>query len=190
MIGYCNTLQTPGIAPSSAAKSAAYREVQKDDKQAIHDGRHAPGGISTIAPPIEIFHPIFKDFIRFIDDPKVQPTPEDLDNVRTLMSLVSQIFLSEEYAKGINVQLRQVLSKILNGAVYQELNSDGTSADGVMTLTLGTAHIMTLVLEWKREIGEGGCDSSTQAGLSMKRIWLDPTVGYNCCIHIKFISDY
>jgi hypothetical protein len=187
LIGYCNTLQTPGIAPSSAAKSAAYWEVQKDDKHAIHDGRHAPAGISTIAPPIEIFHPIFNDFIRFIDDPNVQPTPEDLDNVRTLMSLASGIYLSEEYLMKIKAQLRQVLVKILFNA---KADDDETEADVILKTMINSAQFMTLALEWRRELGEGGYDSSTQAGLSMKRAWLESNVGYNCCIHIKFISDY
>jgi len=104
-------------------------------------------GISTITPLIEIFHPIFNNFIHFIDDPDIQPTPEDLNNVWTLISLVSQIFLKEEYANRINVQLRQVLLTILNGAVYQELNFDGTSADSVLTLMLGMSYIMTMILE-------------------------------------------
>ena len=146
-------------------------------------------GISTVAPPIEIFHPIFNDFIRLANDPDVQPTCEDLHNVRTLMSLVSQIFSTEENGKGINPQLRQVLSRILGDVVFQATNFDATAADGVITVTIGSAHITTLILEWKKEIGEGGCDSSTQAGLSMKRTWLDPNVSYNC-IHIEFISDY
>jgi hypothetical protein len=176
-------LETPRIAPSDAAKSAAYREVQNDDTQVIHDGRHAPMGISTIAPPIEIFHPIFNDFIRFVNDPDVQPTREDLDNVRTLMSLASGIYLSEEYCKEIKPQLLKALLKIL---VNAKADDDETEADDILKMTINTAQFMTLALEWRRELD---CDSSAQAGFSMKRAWLDSNVGYNC-IHIEFISDY
>ena len=160
--------------------------VQNNDTQVIHDGQHAPMGISTVAPPIEIFHPIFNDFIRLANDPDVQPTCEDLHNVRTLMSLASGVYLSKEYRKKIKAQLCKTLVKIL---VNAEADDDETEADDILKMTINTAQFMTLALEWRRELGEGGCDSSTQAGLSMKRAWLESNVGCNC-IHIEFISDY
>jgi hypothetical protein len=143
-------------------------------------------GISTIAPPIEIFHPIFNDSISFVSDPDVQPTREDLDNVRTLMSLASGIYLSEEYRKKIKAQLSKALLKFL---VNANADDDETEADDILKMTINTAQSMILALEWRQELGEGGCDSSTQAGLNMKHAWLELSVGYNC-IHIDFISDY
>ena len=103
------------------------------------------------------------------------------------MSLASGVYLSEEYRKKIKAQLCKTLVKIL---VNAEADNDETEADDILKMTINTAQFMTLALEWRRELGEGGCDSSTQAGLSMKRAWLESNVGYNCCIHIKFISDY
>lgn len=85
-------------------------------------------GISTIVPPIEIFHPIFNDFIHFVNDPDVQPTPEDLDNVETLMSLASGIYLSEEYRQKIKAQLHKALLKIL---VNAKADDDETEADDI-----------------------------------------------------------
>lgn len=86
----------------------------------------------------------------------------------------------------IKTQLRKALLKIL---VNVEADDDETEVDDIFKMTINTAQFMTLILEWRQELGKGGCDPSTQAGLSMKRAWLESTVGHNR-IHIELISDY
>ena len=67
----------------------------------------------------------------------------------------------------------------------QTLN--GTKADGVITLQIGDDRIVFLIIELKRELGEGGCDPATQAGLSMRRTWIELSVGYN--LRLDHMSD-
>lgn len=181
LLGYHETVLTPGMTPSEGAKSTGYRQIQGDDAQAIYDGRRPPTGlISTIAPPIQIFHPIFDDFIYLVNDPDFQPTVDDIKYVQELMYFASEVGRKEEGQDGLNEGLRKCLRRILQAEVHVEPNGDGTEADGVITLQIGDVRIMLLILELKRELGEGGCDPTTQAGLSMKRSWIASSVGYNC----------
>jgi hypothetical protein len=169
------------MTPSEAAKSTGYRINQSDVARAIYDGRRAlTEPISTVAPPIQIFHPIFDDFIHLVNDPDFQPTVDDIKDVQELMYFASEVGRKEEGQGGFNEGLRKRLRRILQAEVHVEPNDDGTEADGVITLQIGDDRIKFLILELKREVGEGGCDPTTQAGLSMKRSWIEPSVGYNC----------
>ena len=171
---------TPGITPSEGAKATWYRKIQGDDAQVIYDGRRAPNGlISTVCPPIQIFHPIFDDFIHFVNDPDVQPTADDLKNVQELMYFASEVGRKEDRHDGHNDGLRELLRRILQAEVHEESNDDGTRPDGIITLQIGDARIAFLILELKRELGEGGCDPTIQAGLSMKHSWIGLSVGFN-----------
>jgi hypothetical protein len=179
---------TQGPTPSEGAKSNGYRKIQTNEAQVIYDGRRAQNGPSTIAPPIQIFHPIFDDFIHLVNDPGVQPTPDDLKKVQELMDYAAEVGRVEEGNGGYNEGLRGRLRRILQLDVHVEPNLDATSADGVITLQVGDARIAFLILELKRELGEGGCDPSLQAGLSMKRSWINPSVSNNH-IHLDLMSD-
>ncbi|KAH9053957.1 hypothetical protein EDB83DRAFT_2552759 [Lactarius deliciosus] len=80
---YNKTILTQGMSPSEGAKLTNYCKTQVDDAQAIYDGQGAPdAGVSRISPPIQIFHPIFGDFIRSVNHPDsdAQPTRDDLKN--------------------------------------------------------------------------------------------------------------
>ncbi|KAF8162555.1 hypothetical protein B0H34DRAFT_651171 [Crassisporium funariophilum] len=90
----------------------------------------------------------------------------------------------EERHDGHNEGLRKRLRHILRAEVHEEPNSDGTRPDGVITLQIGDTRIAYFILELKRELGEGGCDPTTQGGLSMKHSWIDPTrraIREKCC---------
>src|SRR5258708_7857588 len=64
VVGYLNILKTPGPSPSHAAKSPQYCKSQGDIDQTIFDGQRGPDSdISTITPPIQMFHPIFDEFL-------------------------------------------------------------------------------------------------------------------------------
>ena len=89
------------------------------------------------------------------------------------MGLASQIHGQETaYAS----KLREKLSEILGVSLSKEANSDGTSADGCYVTVLNYKWIPILILEFKREYGEGGSDASTQGGLSMRRSWIQTDV--------------
>jgi len=89
------------------------------------------------------------------------------------MHVASEIYANE---KSYASELRDKLSGILGVSLSKEENPDGTSADGLYVVVLKYKRIPILILEFKREYGEGGSDASTQAGLSMKRSWIQKDV--------------
>jgi len=129
------------------------------------------------------------DFIYLVNNPDFQPTADDLKDVQGLMYFASEVGRIEERHGGHNEGLRKRLRRILQAEVHEEPNSDGTKPDGIITLQIGDARIAFLVLELKRELGEGGCDPTTQAGLSMKPSWIDPSVSNNH-IHLDLMSNH
>jgi hypothetical protein len=179
------TLETPGPSPSQAAKSSGYRANQSDDAQVIYDGRWARDGISsTIGPPIQLYHPVFDEFINLVNAPDTKPDTKDLIDVYELMDYVSEVGRKENR---FNAGLRTRLTNILESEIHEESNPDGSRPDGAITLQIGNTRIMTLIMEVKRELGEG-CDPSTQVSLSMRRSWIDSDVGYKR-IHLDHMSD-
>jgi len=72
--------------------------------------------------------------------------------------------------------VRDKLSRILGVSLSKEENTDRTSADGLYVVVLEYKRIPILILEFKREYGEGGSDAPMQAGLSMKRSWIQKDV--------------
>ncbi|TFK31382.1 hypothetical protein BDQ12DRAFT_694237, partial [Crucibulum laeve] len=169
-----------GLSPSRGAKASAYARIQAKSIEAIHDGRHPKHPrFETIAPPIEIFNPVFGRFLRHCHT--VETSKKDLIKVQELMQLASEIWDNErEYA----LKIRAKLSEVLRVSLSKEENADQTSADGVYSFTLGYMRIPIFIMELKKEYGEGGCDASTQAGLSMKRSWLQvdrTSMREKCC---------
>ena len=173
-IGYQKIVLTPGKSPSAGARSKDYAEGQALEYQAIHDGRLPPNPkFSTVAPPIQIYHPIFDQFTQFLSDPSVQPTNNDIKQAQDLMHSLSYIGTSESSR---NAMIRHKLREILEVDVRQEVNDDGTSPDGIHMFLVNGFRIPLSHMEFKKELGDGASDPSTQAGLSMKRAWIQTAV--------------
>ena len=173
--GYVTILSTKGLTPSQGAKSTEYPAVQADPYTAIHDGRYPPKPLfPTIAPPLEIFHPVFAGFLHLIRDENTQPTDQDLKYVRELLSYAAMVGSVMEVPR--NAEIRKRLTRILQLPVHEEPNTDKTSADGVHMITVGDVPIPLLIVELKRELGDGGCDPTTQAGIAMRRSWIQQDV--------------
>ena len=77
-----------------------------------------------------------------------------------------------------NDQIRIRLRKILEQDIHEERNADGTSADAVCMLQVGGCRISLLIAEFRRILGEGGCDPSIQAGITYRRTWIKESVGH------------
>jgi hypothetical protein len=182
LLGYQKTLRDLGKSPSVGAKSAEYYETQGNVSLVIHDGRR--GRNPTIVPPIQIYHPMFDEFTHLVNNPDVQPTVEDLDNVYELT--LSRINRQEDDIRG---KTREDIGHILGTPILEVQNPDGTRPDGVIMVELGKTSIPYAFLELKREIGEGGCDPTSQASLSMRRSWIHDEVGYNR-IHLDPAFDF
>lgn len=176
-LGYQRALATLGSAPSGGARSSGYHISQGAVDQTIYDGRtpRHGNGIFTIAPPIQIFHTIFDEFTHLLNSPDVQPTIEDLEKVYKFMHTLSLIRTAEEKYGEI---VRASISEVLGETVLEVPNPDGSRPDGVIMINDNT-DIPCVVIEMKREMGEGGCDPTSQAALSMRRSWIHNSVSYN-----------
>jgi len=80
-----------------------------------------------------------------------------------------------------NDQIRTRLRKILKQDIHEEWNADGTSVDAVYMLQVGDCRISLLIAEFKRILGEGGCDPSIQAGITCRRTWIEESVSHIRC---------
>lgn len=140
-------------------------KAQGTPDQVIYDGRWAKSTVSTIAPPIQLFHPVFESFIRDTQDPHLQPSLKDLGYALELMHSMSRI--TDEATRAS--ELRTILSKILSLHIRQEPNVDTSSADGIIAIELNGVTYPFSIMELKREAGESNFDPSTQAVLT--RTW-------------------
>jgi hypothetical protein len=178
-------LETPGPTPSQGAKSTGYPAIQSHDALVIYDGRWASERIRpTIAPPIQLYHPVFAEFINLVNTPDTEPSPEDFENVYKLMCYLSQLGRKEvDYSHGLSKHLTTILKR----GVFGDPNPDGTRPDGVISLQIDNTRFPILLMEVKRELGEVS-DPSTQVSLSMRRSWIDSEVGYKH-IHLDLMAD-
>ena len=125
------------------------------------------GGIPkviTIAPPIQIFDPIFQQFMDGTTDPEIKPDDDIVDHVLRLMSRSSQLFASED---AVLSQLRLLFTDLLKHPVSQAISGTSRNPNGIV-FGRGEKHeIPMLLFEYKRSMGEGGCDPSVQAAYSL-----------------------
>ncbi|RXW24486.1 hypothetical protein EST38_g1381 [Candolleomyces aberdarensis] len=160
---YQKIVQTRGPPPSTAAKSYEYSNLQKDSATAIHDGR-----LSRAGPPLEIFHPIFRLFLGLVRDPSHQPLPSDILGIQELFHYNSTIIAESTR----NSELLPLFAKLLGCTIAQYVNPDGTIPDAMYVISVDGMTLAALVLELRNELGDGGCDPSTQAGHSMRCTWI------------------
>ncbi|GJJ08153.1 hypothetical protein Clacol_002361 [Clathrus columnatus] len=185
---YRQAVEAKGKSPSAAAKSANYARNQKIKEQIIYDGRYTHDEINTLAPPIEIYHPIFNTFFHLIENPP-KPTDDDLNNTREFMHFLSKLSQGDETSR--NKQILNRLYDILNVDILSEQNLDRTTPDGIIRVRVGKERVPILIVELKKELGSGTCDPSIQAGLSMKRTWtLDDVMNVRekCCCPTFLLS--
>ncbi|KAH8091691.1 hypothetical protein BXZ70DRAFT_952897, partial [Cristinia sonorae] len=83
--------------PSTAAKSQSFNKNQKNVRTAIYNGFFSPGGSFTpLAPPIEIFHPIFDSYRRYATSPDITLDQTLVQNVSKAMASAAEIIVSED----------------------------------------------------------------------------------------------
>ena len=175
--GYSATISkaTNADTPSKSAKSTGYRMYQRN--LPIYDGRYDVNcSISTTAPPVQLFHPVFGHFLDDIADEKLDVPQEILRAASCFMASASGIYEKEDHQK---LAIFPHLTAALSMGMTKIVNLDLTSPDGAISLPLaGDIHetVALLLVEDKREVGEGGSDPSIQAGLSMIRFWAQDNV--------------
>ncbi|TFK32864.1 hypothetical protein BDQ12DRAFT_728279 [Crucibulum laeve] len=77
--------------PSQGSKSTEYANAQGKRKKVIYDGRWAKSDVSTVAPPIQFFYPIFETFIHDVSGPHMKPTRDDIIDTQKFMHVASRI---------------------------------------------------------------------------------------------------
>jgi hypothetical protein len=81
--------------------------------------------------------------------------------------------------------LTPILDSILGCKIQAIKNDDGTNPDGILEWHTPQGTSVGAVKEEKVELGNGGSDASTQAGLSAPRTWVQPKV---CDFYFLFIQ--
>ena len=176
-------------SPSTAAISREYAKLQKNSKTAIHDGFYAckqppHPTVVTIAPPVQIFHPVFQEFLDRVDSPTFQPDEEVLSIVSKLMPTVTEIHPSEYNAFA---NLRPLFTKLLGGYVGPVISTGTRILDSVRFKQLGEYLVPLVCIEYERAFGEGGCDPLDQASYSIREFLVSPEVrGF--CVYFLHLS--
>ncbi|KAH8091727.1 kinase-like domain-containing protein [Cristinia sonorae] len=169
--------------PSRAAKSQYFNKNQKNVGTAIYNGCFSPGGSFTpLAPPIEIFHPVFDSFKRYVTGPDITLDQTLVENVSKAMTNAAEIIVSED--KG-NDQMQSHLAAILSRSIRPVQSVGSTNADGKITIEIDGREISIGVFGRQRRLGEGGCDPITKAEYSTLNCWskegMRPYVNASCC---------
>ncbi|KAI0782763.1 hypothetical protein C8Q75DRAFT_811519 [Abortiporus biennis] len=133
-----------GKSSFDGAKFSRYAIIQSDPTLTIYDGRlpENPKFI-TVAPPIQIFHPVFHKFQ--FRCTTATPSKETIEKTFELMQLLAKISDSERRR---SLPIRELLSEILGVPLVEEMNVDRIHPDTVYAVEV-----------------EGG-------GLSMRRAWI------------------
>ena len=142
----------------------------------IYDGRYdAKKPIDTTAPPIQLFHPVFGHFLDDLLNDLAVP-PDIAKATIGYMRASSEIYDNEAKRRAA---LEPYLGRILGSGMGTVVNADGTWPDGALSITLTKEiceTVVSLLKEEKNNFGDGGCDPSTQVGLSMARFWAQDQV--------------
>ncbi|KAK0231368.1 hypothetical protein IW262DRAFT_1343836 [Armillaria fumosa] len=163
---YKRTIIANRDSPSSNSHPSHYIRNQTSDA-AILDGRFDPTNLTpTVAPPIQLYHPVFADFLGAMND--TSDLPEDLVvETGRLMRSASGIAVLEN-------SCRTHISNILGFSLWQSVNLDNMSAHHMIPHIRTSPPVQTALLatiEEKSELGSGG-DVTTHGGCSYTAFWL------------------
>ncbi|KAI6161100.1 hypothetical protein EDD17DRAFT_1482276 [Pisolithus thermaeus] len=161
--------------PSEVAKSMQY-VTNQEGKSWILDCRCVDKGPATEGPPIQLFNPVFAYFTSKAFDPEHSVPPTFICHVCTAVELFAQIHSLEASRQ---MSLRSILQDIIGFPIIFVSSADGTLADGVVLGSHRQTECMYLVIvEEKRELGDGLSDPLTQGAFSYLHIFCQPTT---CC---------
>lgn len=131
-----------------------------------------------MAPPIEIFHPIFAQFRAKLADTEIDVPEEVVRDTASLMRSCSAIEVSEQPREK---QSLTFLSKILKGPFLQAVDLDRTSGYAIALCTETTVceSAAVAIIEENSELGDVGSEPSVQGSFSYIKFWVDETVGFS-----------
>ena len=143
----------------------------------IHDGRYKAGSPRiSVAPPVQLFHPIFGHFLD--DIRKTDDIPEEI--IRQTIAYMKAATAVYENERKRRDKLNPLLSEVLGVHIQAIVNSDNTRPDGVVELSTPIGFATIMQEEDKNEKGDGNSDPSAQAGFSYARTWAQDKVFILC----------
>ncbi|KAF5386518.1 hypothetical protein D9757_005878 [Collybiopsis confluens] len=154
--------------PSVLARSVEYNINQSSINTALLDGRFTLTGPSTVAPPVELYHPVFGRFIRRCKE-EIEIPEEILLHTASLLRSASRVADKESPC---DTDSREILTQIL-GVPLEHISNQHNSSSDYMSVALTSMGInaASTVTEVKAEMGSGGSDPSTQLALSYARFY-------------------
>ena len=176
LTGYANLVFSilNAEAPADSAKSSKYTKSRI--AYSICDGRYkASEPRTSVAPPIQLFHPAFGYFLDGLKSSDALPDDIIVQTVE-YMRAATAIYESEGERRQV---LTPLLCAILGFNIQTIQNADKTTPDGMVEVMTDMLHFIILFQGEKNEFGEGGSDPSTQAGLSVARSWVQSKVCRN-----------
>lgn len=163
-----------GPTPFNAANSGHYRKIQGSDVPLLDGRLHDEGCHQTVAPPIQIYHPVFGSFSKNSRDLNLQIPEDVLRLTASLLRSTSRISVPEAPRESAS---REILAMILNVSLEHVSTQDTLSADYMSPqhtpLNVSAAPI---IVEVKGELGLGGSDPSVQSSFSYAQFYCSPEV--------------
>lgn len=157
--------------PSVAATSAGYEKEQATTDAGLYDGRVAKNGPARSAPAIELYHPVFGEFLQGVHSTEEIPL-EVLQLTAEFMRKLSVVRHSEAMRTS---DVQSALNDLLKAVFLRVVNHSGTVADAVsVSNTSGYLSGCRMVVEWKGELGSGGSDPTVQVSFSFASIYTSP----------------
>lgn len=138
--------------------------MQANPGTAIYNGSfscgwHGTPDVVTVAPPIQIFHPVFQEFLDGIVDPEFTPEKDVVDRVLRLMPYFSWV------PTGENAIVRQVyglIPELVEGC------SSLAEPDGVIVREKPFSKIPLILWEYDRVVIEDDHDFSVRTAYSLR----------------------
>lgn len=172
------------LAPSKSSQSREFAKLQGNSRTAIFDGSFVKKAqVSTIAPPIQIYHPVFQEFKNQINKDD-EPDPGIIGWVSKLVLDMGEIRDEKEGAASLRIHLE----KILGVPVKQRLTEQNRYPDGIVSIVDGVTFVPVIVLEYKRALGEGECDPLVQGAYSALNYWVERGVRLPNTLSHKFTN--
>ncbi|TFK95376.1 hypothetical protein BDV98DRAFT_577856 [Pterulicium gracile] len=154
--------------PSAAATSTGYETEQGTTDAGVVDGRVTKNGPARSAPAIELYDPVFGEFLN-----EVHSTGEIPLEVRQQTAKFMRKLSIVRHSEAMRTEdIQSSLNDLLQAVFLRVVNRSGTVADAVSVAdTSGHRSACRVVVEWKGELGSGGCEPSVQASFSYVSVY-------------------
>ncbi|KAG9100389.1 hypothetical protein FRC06_004165 [Ceratobasidium sp. 370] len=169
-------------ASASLISKASNFKAQQEDKNGTPSPTHNGRPRLKTGLPVELYHPVFSDFIRDTQLSK-KPEPFDLRTIEDLLLSAQALYDVEDNRK---LEMYRYLGMILDAQVAQQAIKN--NGDHVILSRYSKSMSLSgycAIVGAKNEIGTGDCDPSVQGAESYGRYWsqdmMDGFRAASCC---------